>query len=280
MTADAPSSFFHSWWDFRKFARRVQQINRFVRDDADQSFLKAVFETSKQRHRRIKKNSCLWRAQLGHDWREEDTGDGKMDQFPCPHPQSRMKPLPGKAKEGRANPKGIPHLYMANKRETAVSEVRPWIGSLVSCGIFEVRRDLVVIDFSTSGDAEEKYYFEEPDPEKRTAAVWSHIDRSFSQPVSEGDDIASYIPTQIIAELFKSKGLDGVAYRSAFGAGGTNICLFDIEAAQIEYCELHEVTSIEVGFKEVTNPYWVAKNEAHKEIGTEDNRAALSISKP
>ena len=48
-----------------------------------------------------------------------------------------MKPLGGRATDGRANPRGIPCLYLATTKETAMSEVRPWIGSYVSAGQFE-----------------------------------------------------------------------------------------------------------------------------------------------
>ncbi|WP_366931004.1 RES family NAD+ phosphorylase [Mesorhizobium sp.] len=49
-----------------------------------------------------------------------------------------MRPLAGRASEGRANPKGIPCLYMAVDRHTALAECRPWIGSLVSIGAFKI----------------------------------------------------------------------------------------------------------------------------------------------
>ena len=36
------------------------------------------------------------------------------------------------ARHGRANPRGIPYLYLANDQLTAISEVRPWVGCYVS----------------------------------------------------------------------------------------------------------------------------------------------------
>lgn len=49
-----------------------------------------------------------------------------------------MKPLRDKASEGRANPKGIPYLYLATTKEAPMSEVRPWIGSDISVGQFKL----------------------------------------------------------------------------------------------------------------------------------------------
>lgn len=44
-----------------------------------------------------------------------------------------MKPLSNSASEGRANPKGIPYLYVATDKETAMSEVRPSLGAIPFC---------------------------------------------------------------------------------------------------------------------------------------------------
>ena len=38
-------------------------------------------------------------------------------------------------------------------------------------------------------------------------------------PTISADDAAHYIPTQVIAELFKREGCDGIAYKSVFGDG-------------------------------------------------------------
>ena len=123
-------------------------------------------------------------------------------------PMERMKPLKDRAVEGRANPKGIPYLYLATNRETALAEVRPWIGSLISVGAFEILRELRIVNCSS--DDHNIIYREEPPPEEREKAVWVSIDRAFSRPVDPSDDVAAYVPTQILAELFKAEGYDGI----------------------------------------------------------------------
>ena len=78
--------------------------------------------------------------------------------------------------------------------------------------------------------------------------VWSNIDSAFAAPIARDDDIAAYAGTQIIAELIKSMGYDGVAYRSNFGKDGHNIALFDIDAARLINCQLHRVDTVRIGF--------------------------------
>ena len=67
-------------------------------------------------------------------------------------------------------------------------------------------------------------------------AVWSAIHDAFSKPAQRGDESLDYIPTQILSELFKSNGLDGVAYKSSYGEAGYNMALFDLEAANVGDC--------------------------------------------
>ena len=154
-----------------------------------------------------------------------------------------MKPLPDKAYDGRANPKGIPCLYLATRKETALSEVRPWIGSYVSVGQFKILRDVELIDCSR-GHKDSSLHFwlqeQEPEPAEREKAVWSDIDWAFAEPMTRSDETADYVATQILAELFKREGFEGIAYKSNFGDDGYNVALFDIDAADLINCGLYK----------------------------------------
>ena len=71
------------------------------------------------------------------------------------------------------------------------------------------------------------------------------------------------MPSQIIAELFKVTGYDGVAYRSALG-DGHNVALFDLDAASpINFC-LYSVASIRPVFEQASNVYRSATNDTPK----------------
>ncbi|WP_424666568.1 hypothetical protein [Candidatus Binatus sp.] len=68
------------------------------------------------------------------------------------------------------------------------------------------------------------------------------------------DDSADYAPTQIMAELFKTKGFDGVGYRRSLGPGH-NVALFDITAAKQRSCFLLEAKKVTYKFLETGRPY-------------------------
>jgi hypothetical protein len=109
---------FKSAHSYSAFAQRIIRRNRYGRDLETDEFLKALLESAKPReYGRLRKDTYFWRAQVGHGWEDLNGPDGEfIDKAPCAFPRERMKPLPGQAREGRANPKGIPCLYGATKR--------------------------------------------------------------------------------------------------------------------------------------------------------------------
>jgi hypothetical protein len=165
-----------------------------------------------------------------------------------------MKPLPDRAREGRANPKGIAYLYVSSHRERAMAEVRPWIGAYVSVAELSVVRDLRLVNCTE--DSERQVYLGEPPPERWDEEVRQDIDNAFSQPVVPTDEVPDYVPTQVLAEFFKVSGFDGVAYRSALGKGH-NIVLFDPEGAQLRACGLYHAKNLTFTFDEASNPYFM-----------------------
>src|SRR5690606_23713462 len=121
----------------------------------------------------------------------------------------------------------------------AMSEVRPWLGSMISLGQFVTTRKLTLVNCARQSEVSRKIYFLEPPEAQRSDIVWSEIDRAFTTPVTRSDDTGEYVATQILAELFRAEGFDGIAYRSAFGENSINFALFDLEAANLVSCELH-----------------------------------------
>ena len=246
---------FESYRSFNKFRHEVVRERRYIRTRDTDAFLDAVAATCTHRVQTVPSGWIAWRAQIGYDLRHEE-----YDELPCPLPAERMKPLTDRASEGRVYPTGIPCLYLATTRDTAMSEVRPWVGSLVSVAQFQTVRELKVVDCSVN-HSEFVFHFNEVPPEERVKAVWTDIDRAFAQPTTRTDGSADYAPTQVLAELFRHLGYDGLVYKSAFGEKGFNVALFDVEAAVPLNCELFETNGIECVFNPVAGPYFVTGRE-------------------
>lgn len=270
MPDDLIPGVFRSWRSYWDFARSVRREFRYVRTPETEHFLESVLRTSVDRQITIPAGQLFWRAQLGHDWRPMD--DGSDEEIPCAYMKDRMKPLPDKAWDGRANPRGIPCLYLATSKETAMSEVRPWIGSYVSVGQFRTRRELSIVDCGRHHTGSPLYFnesgFYEPEPEARTNAVWQHIDRAFAEPMTRSDDSADYAPTQILAEFFKREHLNGLHYHSNFGEG-FNIALFRLDDADLINCGLYQVEKMQPLFRQVEPFYSVRRPRDKAAVATE-----------
>ena len=250
---------FKSWRSYLTFRNAVDTKHRFILDDESIKFLNSIVDTCGERERTIKMGVNVWRAQNGHSWRpyyqtDPDTDEYiHVDDFPCPFHPERMKPLSDSAAEGRANSKGIPHLYVATDKETAMAEVRPWLGAILTVAYLKITKDLNILDFSVehgNSTFDLKYLFEEPTNEEVIKAVWSDIDNAFSKPTKASDLKSEYAPTQIISEFIRSKGYDGIAYKSSL-AEGHNICLFDLDSAEVARCLIFEPTRLKFDFKQV-----------------------------
>lgn len=92
-------------------------------------------------------------------------------------------------------------------------------------------------------------------------AVWTDIDAAFSRPVTTHAESAEYVPTQILAELFRSLGYEGLIYRSNFGEQGYNIALFDLDAATAINAAPFRVTGVKVSSDECGNR-WYSRRES------------------
>lgn len=247
---------FKSYRSYWEFYRTVRHENRYIHGTEVDDFLSCLLKTSSDRIREVKAGSVFWRSQLGNDWQPIEQDGVLVDEEPIPFRPSRMVPLKHEASEGRANPKGISYLYLATNKETAMSEIRPGKGAYISVGQFKTTKELRLIDCSVHPAKRSFFYLEEPDDDEKEVCVWADVDEAFSKPVTINDKSSDYVPTQIVAELFKNEGFHGIAYESAL-AEGHNVMLFDIESAKLINCFLHEVKEVNYSFEQIANPYFV-----------------------
>src|SRR5580704_8651742 len=229
----------HSYQDFES---NVKNKARFVRDADVEEFLKAVIETSLSRRKRLKAGSRLYRAQSGFSWVQEPVRVGPGDddiesiEVPAAHPKERMIPRADKVGDGRINPRGIPCLYLATTSGAAVAEMRPWVNSYVTLAQFKIQSDCVVLDCSSN--VTQSFYLsrldlekmneprsEEYDADTRERGVWGDIGYALSRPVNREEPHLDYIPTQILAEAFRSCGVQGIIYKSLLDEKGMNVAM-------------------------------------------------------
>jgi RES domain-containing protein len=168
-------------------------------------------------------------------------------------------PPANKAAAGRANPVGIPYLYLAFETSTCVYEIRPTAHSCIAIGTFELAGRLEVLDLSEVKPLDYFDIVEIDDVEEQVQRVFFHryltaLGDELSKPVRTGDRPTDYIPTQYLCELAKSFGLGGVIYGSSVLPSGHNVVLFDVTAAECASVEIVEVTGLTIAWAKAATP--------------------------
>jgi hypothetical protein len=145
--------------------------------------------------------------------------------------------------------KGGPTLYLATTRDTALAEVRPWIGAPISAAQLQITHDLNVIDCSKHHTTDGLFSVIGNQDLREEDGIWIAIDQAFAKPVSRDEESKEYVPTQIIAELFKSEGFDGIVYKSLLSDDGFNLAIFNLKYADVFKCDLYKAKSIHFDFQ-------------------------------
>ena len=228
------------WSDYRHFREELQSKFRYFRTDWSSGYIGALKHTCKKRIIIITQDTELWRSRLEGSLVPCAPDDMTIQAYSC---EDMAAPPPNLTRASRIGVTGIPVLYLSSDKDTAMSEVRPWKNQPVSLAKFHVTKDLNIVDCCQCGldgtiaDLNKLWPLASlkrkeiiPDSEQEDIA-WAWIDSAFSEPVSQLDEPLEYIPTQVIAEFFKTVGYDGVKYRSSV-APGYNIALFDVNSAK------------------------------------------------
>jgi hypothetical protein len=136
---------------------------------------------------------------------------------------SFVPPKSVKVAAGRANPKYVKYLYVAESPTTAIFEVRPFIYDAVNIAKIQVNEPLRVANIAVDLDL-----FNDKNATVEMY-VMGMIQGAFSKPTNNTDD---YIPTQVIAEYIKSLGYDGIRFNSSIHSGGVNLTIFNYEKCE------------------------------------------------
>ena len=158
---------------------------------------------------------------------------------------------------GRANPIGIPYLYLSDSAKTTYFEVRAVYLDKLSVGTFRIEKDLKLIDFVYDVNLFLSYNdgsvpFKETIIKKK---VIEAISSDLSKPLRRYDSEIEYVPTQLICEycrrIVDSEGAtaDGITFESSLHKGGRNYVLFDESAAKCIRVDSHEITRIDIDRK-------------------------------
>lgn len=139
-----------------------------------------------------------------------------------------LSPIPKNTNGGRANPSGIPFLYLSDTQETVLYEIRASYLDEISVGYFKTNSRVVkIVDFT-----EDTQLFQ-TDPNQINKVIKGKllreiISKDLSTPMRRYDSDIEYVPTQFICEFIKTfTGADGIRFNSSLHPKGKNIVIFD-----------------------------------------------------
>lgn len=185
----------------------------------------------------LKEGTTLYRSRITPNGRNKL----KKSEMGCPPPNL--------ATAGRANPLGIPYLYLSDSAKTTYFEVRAVYLDKLSVGRFYIPKSLSLVDFSYSINLYLSYV--DGDTSLKEVVIKKmiidSISRDLSKPLRRYDSELEYVPTQLICEFCKKYvQADGICFGSSLYCGGLNYVLFDHKAAKCIGVECHEITKIDI----------------------------------
>lgn len=219
-----------SYWE--KFKDKLKWSNRFI-SDIDyleelgwDGFFNTQFE--------LKPSDELFRARVHH---KSNMQAYKVEEMMCP--PSNL------AGGGRANPLGIPYLYLSDNPKTVLYEVRASYLDELSIGTFQLKKELIsvkIVDFT-----EDTSLFQPTNVNQtiKSKLLRDKISRDLSKPMRRYDSEIEYIPTQFICEFIKIfTGANGIRFSSSLHTIGKNIVMFDQDLMECNQVFLRKINSM------------------------------------
>lgn len=151
------------------------------------------------------------------------------------------------ASHGRANPAGIPYLYLGSSPVTAISEVRPHTGEQACVADFTTRRGLRVVNLRNPREMVSPFLLDATDigRMRNDLPFLERLGDELTRPVLPQAAAIDYTPSQYLCEFIKNCGYQGVIYRSSV-SNGMNLALFDPKLARCGAVTQHNITRVTV----------------------------------
>jgi RES domain len=113
---------------------------------------------------------------------------------------------------GRANPAGIPYLYLGSDPTATISEIRPHTGEVACVADFTTPTDLKVIDLRSPRNLVSPFLLEDATDIGKMRSDLPFLERvgeELTRPVIPEAAAIDYIPSQYLCEFIKNKGYQG-----------------------------------------------------------------------
>lgn len=160
-----------------------------------------------------------------------------------------LSPPMNKATSGRCNPMGISYLYLTNNVETAINEVKPTKGDIITIAEVNVKKDRI-FSFNIL-----KYFNEKKSDEylksKKLEVLIDIINDDLSSIIKSNKDI-DYLPFQFLAEYIKKRGYNGFSYKSVMCDNGENFVFFNNDGVEIIKKCIYKINKVKYAYEKIS----------------------------
>lgn len=163
-------------------------------------------------------------------------------------PNEMGAPPKGVASHGRANPSGIPYLYLGSTPETCVSEIRPHTGEHACVGEFDLDGLKGIVDLRNPRKLASPFLLEATSEIVQLRADLPFLEKlgaELTRPILPRSAAIDYVPSQYLCEFIKKQGFSGVLYSSSV-SDGINLALFDPDIGEAKAVNRFEVSKVSV----------------------------------
>lgn len=140
------------------------------------------------------------------------------------------KPPKNLVSNGRANPVGIPYLYVASSIDTAIAEIRGHKGEVLTIVEYQMKSYLDLADLRDPKNTISPFELNE---ENELEMIYKNmpfltlLGNELSKPIIPRVANLEYLPSQYLCELLKHIGFHGIIYKSSISDGNNYVIFKD-----------------------------------------------------
>lgn len=196
---------------FRRLADRLKQENFHAVEDAMEELVVSIEADVEST---VQEGSLWYRGRIGVAWDGLGMPHGEVVPVATPHKGAAIAArLPPDATAGRTNREGVSVLYLASEVETALAEIRPHPGHLISVGGFRAGRNLRIARFDLP-----IRNFVSSDDRLDLFTIIYHIDWLLRFPIIP-EERHRYAVTQLLSDILIRRGFEGSRIEARSGQG-------------------------------------------------------------
>lgn len=211
---------YQSWEAFKHTIRHYSRFFEMGQQKSRQSYLETI-------------NNYLYDfvtdIEIGEKFYRARELDKSLENLEKIDKYKEMGPAPYKySKTNRMSPAGISYLYVAGDKETTYAECR-LNGKKAVVVEFETKEVLQIVDFSKIVFSKRSIFDKDYDHDDQWILEFlENFVKEITMPVDENikDHSYEYAATQIVAEYFRSKGYDGICFKSSVGNGKSYVFFY------------------------------------------------------